>query len=103
MCSGAVFDACVERQRADDTYTLVVHGWAVPNQPLAYSLSFWDLSATPGGSLSIDSAPATAAIGTTGTVDYSWSGLTPGARYLGAVSRGDASGIIGLTLVEVTS
>ena len=23
---------------ADDTYTLVVHGWAVPNEPLPYTL-----------------------------------------------------------------
>ena len=23
---------------ADDTYTMVVHGWSVPNEPLSYSL-----------------------------------------------------------------
>jgi len=86
---------------ADDTYTMVVHGWSVPSQPLAYSLSFWDVSATSGGSLSVDSAPTSAVIGTTGTVDYSWSGLTGGVEYLGAVSHSD-TGIIGLTVVEVT-
>ena len=86
---------------ADDTYTLVVHGWSVPSEPLSYTLSFWDVSATPGGSLSIDSAPASAVIGTSGTVDYSWSGLTGGVEYVGAVSHND-TGIIGLTLVEVT-
>ena len=86
---------------ADDTYTMVVHGWSVPNQPLPYSLSFWDVSATPGGSLSIDSAPGAAAIGTSGTIDYSWSGAAAGSN-LGAVSHSDGSGIIGLTLVEVT-
>ncbi len=85
---------------ADDTYTMVVHGWSVPNAPLAYSLSFWDVSATPGGSLTVDSAPAAAAIGTTGTVNYSWTGAAAGSN-LGAVSHSDGSGIIGLTLVEV--
>ncbi len=87
---------------ADDTYTMVVHGWSVPSQPLAYTLSFWDVSATPGGSLSVDSAPASAVIGTTGTIDISWSGLTGGVGYLGAVSHNDAGGIFGLTLVDVT-
>ena len=87
---------------ADDTYTMVVHGWSVPNEPLPYTLHFWDVPAAPGGgSLSIDSAPASATVGDTGTVDFSWSGLTAGVGYLGAVSHSDAGGIIGLTLVEV--
>jgi subtilisin family serine protease len=86
---------------ADDTYTMVVHGWSVPSEPLAYSLSFWDVSATPGGSLSVDSAPAAAVIGTTGTVDVSWSGLAAGVRHLGAVSHSDAGGLISFTLVNV--
>ena len=91
-------------QPADGTYTLVVHGWAVPVDPLAYSVSFWDVpAAAGGGSLTVTSAPASATIGTTGTVGYSWTGLTAGGQYLGAVSHSDASGVIGLTLVEVTS
>ena len=66
---------------ADDTYTLVVHGWSVPNAPLAYAVDTWSVPLTPGGgSLSIDSAPASA----DGRYDrnrrLSWSGLTPGCR-----------------------
>ena len=81
---------------------MVVHGWSVPNEPLPYTLNFWNVPAAPGGgSLSIDSAPASATLGTTGTIDYSWSGLTGGVEYLGAVSHSDAGGIIGLTLVEI--
>ena len=88
---------------ADDVYTMVVHGWSVPNQPLPYTLNFWSVPAAPGGgSLSVDSAPASATIGTTGTIDFSWSGLTGGEEYVGAVSHSDASGVIGLTIVEVT-
>jgi len=86
---------------ADDTYTIVVHGWSVPSAPLAYSLSFWDV---PGGnSLSIDTAPASAVNGTIGTIDFSWTGLAAATDYLGAVSHNDASGIMGFTLVEVHS
>lgn len=43
---------------ADDTCTLVVHGWSVPSAPLAYTLSFWDVPVTGDGSLVVDSAPA---------------------------------------------
>ena len=89
---------------ADDTYTLVVHGWSVPNAPLAYSVDTWSVPLTPGGgSLSIDSAPGSASIGTTGTVDVSWSGLTAGESYLGAVSHTGDAGLLGLTLVSVDS
>jgi subtilisin family serine protease len=87
---------------ANDTYTLVVHGWSVPSAPLDYSVNFWDVPLTPGGgSLSVDNAPASATLGDTGTIDISWTGLTGGESYLGAVSHSDANGIIGLTAVEV--
>ena len=86
---------------ADDTYTLVVHGWSVPSAPLAYSVNFWDVPLTSGGSLSVDSAPASATLGDTGTVDISWTCLTGGESYLGAVSHSDADGILGFTAVEV--
>lgn len=89
---------------ADGTYTLVVHGWAVPTEPLPYSVSFWDVpAAAGGGSLTVTSAPSSATIGATADVGYSWSGLPAGGQFLGAVSHSDASGVIGLTLIEVTS
>ncbi len=87
---------------ADGNYTLVVHGWQVPSQPLAYTVHNWVVPLTPGGSLVVDSAPTSAVVGATGTVSISWSGLTAGSTYLGAVSHRDATGIIGLTLVDVT-
>jgi hypothetical protein len=88
---------------ANDTYTLVVHGWSVPSAPLPYTVSTWIVPLASGGSLSVDSAPASAVSGTSGTVNVSWSGLAPGTQYLGAVSHADGSGLIGLTLVDVTS
>jgi hypothetical protein len=86
---------------ADDTYTMVVHGWSVPNAPLPYTLHYWAVPLASGGSLNIDSAPTSAVTGVTGTVDLSWSGLAAGTSYLGAVSHTGDAGLMGLTLVEV--
>jgi hypothetical protein len=88
---------------ADDTYTLVVHGWSVPNEPLPYTLHYWAVPLASGGSLSVDSAPASAEIGVTGTVDVSWSGLIAGTSYLGAVSHTGDAGLMYVTLVEVAN
>ncbi len=58
------------------------------------------------GNFSIDDAPASAVSGATGTIDYSWSGLSTGAgsRQLGAVSFSTPDGSIqGLTLINVTN
>ncbi len=87
---------------ADDTYTMVVHGWSIPSDPLAYTLSSWVIPLASGGSLSVDNAPASATVGATGMVDVSWSGLAAGTEYLGAVSHTGDVGLMGLTLVEVT-
>jgi hypothetical protein len=61
----------------------------------------WVVSATPGGSLSIDAAPASATVGETGTIDISWTGATLGEWHLGAVSHSDGSGVMGYTFVDV--
>ena len=65
---------------ADGNYTLVVHGWQVPpaDDPMTFGISTWVVPLASGGSLKVDSAPASAVIGTTGTVQVSWSGLAPG-------------------------
>ena len=86
---------------ADGTYTMIVHGWQVVPDPLSFTLQNWILPATPGGSLTITSAPSSAAISATGTVTASWTGATPGVSYLGAVSHSNASGVLALTLVDV--
>ena len=84
----------------DGTWSLYVHGWLTIDGDSDYDLYSWVVSATPGGNLSIDSAPASATLGTTGTVDVSWSGATAGQWHLGAVSHtGDAW--LGLTLIDV--
>jgi subtilisin family serine protease len=85
----------------DGTWTVYVHGWAAPGGDSDYDMSSWVISATPGGSLSLDSAPTSATMGGTGTIAVSWSGLAAGDQYLGAVSHTGPGGLMGLTLVEV--
>ena len=86
---------------ADGTWTLFVHGWQTVGPDADYTLYEWDISATPGGSIVIDSAPTSATLGATGTVAFSWSGATTGEWHLGAVSHTGDAGLLGLTLVEI--
>jgi hypothetical protein len=51
----------------------------------------------------VDSAPPAAVLGATGTINLSWTGLTTGTSYLGAVSHEDGAGMIGLTVVSVVA
>jgi hypothetical protein len=88
---------------ADGTWSVFVHGWATVGPSSDYDMSTWIISATPGGSLSLDSAPASAISGTTGTIDVSWTGLDPATQYLGAVSHTGDAGLLGLTLVDVNT
>ncbi len=102
--AGATNEAINIANPPDGNYTLFVHGWAVvdPAPGVGYTFHLWDVPATPGGgSLVIDSAPTSATIGQVGTIEFSWSGLSAGPTYLGAVSHSDADGVIGLTLIRV--
>jgi hypothetical protein len=85
----------------DGTWTVYVHGWSAPGGDSDYDMYTWAISATPGGNLSIDSAPASATIGATETIDVSWTGATAGQWHLGAVSHTGDVGLMGLTLVNV--
>lgn len=82
-------------------YYVFVHGWQTDGPDANYTLFDWSVSATPGGSLTVDSAPASAVLGTTGTIDVSWAGLGVDMKYLGAVSHSDGGGVFGLTLIGV--
>ena len=83
-------------------WTLYVHGWQTAGPSADYRMHHWVLPNTTGGSLVVDSAPASAAIGESGTVDVSWSGATSGEWHLGVVGHLGAGGTsIGGTIVEV--
>jgi subtilisin family serine protease len=91
-------------QPEDGDYILYVHGWETTGLEVGYSLNTWDVPLEEGGgSLSIVSEPEDAVARATETITVGWSGLDPGTNYLGAVSHHDGSGIIGLTLVEVST
>ncbi len=85
----------------DGTWYVFVHGWAAPGGDTDYSMYTWAVSATPGGNLTIDSAPTSATLGATEPIDVSWTGAAAGEWHLGAVSHTGDSGLMGLTLVEV--
>ena len=88
------------------TYTVVVHGWATDGPDANYTLFDWWIPSDlrdDDGSLAVDSAPAAAELGGTGSIEYSWEGLEPARRYLGAVSHNRARTVLGLTLVSVTT
>ena len=86
---------------ADGTYSVWVHGWQTVDEAADYTLYIWVISATPGGNMMVDSAPASAVSGAMENVDVSWTGATAGEWHLGAVSHADGGGLLGLTLVEV--
>jgi subtilisin family serine protease len=88
------------------TYTVVVHGWATDGPDANYTLFDWSIPTDPAaddGSLVVDVAPEAAVLGTTGTVEYSWTGLEADSRYLGALSHSDGTTVQALTLVSVTT
>jgi hypothetical protein len=86
---------------ADGTWSVYVHGWAAPGGDSDYDMYSWAISATPGGNLALDSAPASATIGALETIDLSWAGAAVGSWHLGAVSHTGDAGLMGLTLIEV--
>jgi subtilisin family serine protease len=90
---------------ADGAYTLYVHGWLVgEDNTVDFTVHSWSVPLAPDtGALQIDSAPESAVTGAVDEVVASWSGLEPGTEYLGAVSHSDDAGLLGLTLVEITS
>ena len=88
----------------DGTWSVYVHGWSAPGGDSDYTMWTWAVPLATGGSLSVDSAPASATINTVGTINVSWNGLTSGSIgdwYLGAVSHTGPSGLMDLTLVNV--
>jgi subtilisin family serine protease len=87
-------------------YLVAVHGWGTDGPDANYTLFDWSVSATPAdGSEVTDlgvSGPTEAVLGTSGTINASWSGLAADTKYLGAVSYTDTS-LFGLTVVAVST
>jgi hypothetical protein len=79
--------------------TVVVQGWGVVGSS-PFKLHSWYLGTANAGNMAI-SAPATAAIGASGNVNLTFSGLAPATRYLGSIVYGGAAGMPAPTIVRV--
>jgi hypothetical protein len=84
---------------AAGTYTVVVQGWGVVGSS-PFKLHTWLLGTANAGNMTV-SAPASATIGTTGTINLGFSGLTAGTKYLGSVVYGGTTGLPAPTIVRV--
>jgi subtilisin family serine protease len=99
--SGGTDEEIVIENPMDGEWTVFIHPWQTEGPDSPYTLYTWAVSATPGGSLVVDSAPTEAVSGTTGTVQASWTGATVGEWHFGAVSHSDGAGVIDLTLLDI--
>ena len=82
------------------SYTVYVHGFNVPASGAHFRLFSWLLGSSSAGNMTVI-APPTATQGATGTVNLSFSGLTPGTKYLGSVLYGGVAGMPNPTIVRV--
>jgi hypothetical protein len=82
------------------TYTVYLHGWGLPTGTSPFKLHSWVLGATAAGNMTV-TAPATAVLGGTGTIELGISGLTPGLKYLGSVAYSGVAGLPNPTIVRV--
>jgi hypothetical protein len=84
---------------AAGNYTVVVQGWGVAGSS-PFKLHTWLLGSTDAGNMTV-TAPGSAAIGTTGQIDLSFTGLAPATRYLGSVAYSGVAGLPAPTIVRV--
>ena len=84
---------------AAGNYTVIVHGWGVAGSS-PFKLHTWLLGSTAAGNMTV-TAPASATLGTTGTITLTFSGLTPGVKYLGSVAYSGIAGLPNPTIVSV--
>jgi hypothetical protein len=84
---------------AAGNYTVVVQGWGVVGSS-PFKLHTWLLDSAAVGNMTV-TAPASATLGGTGAINLTFSGLTPGVKYLGSVAYGGAAGMPNPTIVVV--
>jgi len=85
---------------AADTYRVWVHGFATDGPDSNFTLFTWVLGSADAGNMTV-SAPASAVLGTTGTINLTFSGLTAGTKYLGSVAYSGVAGLPNPTIVRV--
>ena len=81
------------------SYTVYIHGFQVPGTA-SFTLFSWLLGTADAGNM-IVAAPATATTRERGTINLTFTGLTPGNRYLGSVAYEGVAGLPSPTIVRV--
>jgi hypothetical protein len=84
---------------AAGTYTVYVHGFAVPGSA-NFTLFRWLLGTAAAGNMAVN-APTSATRGTTAPITLTFSGLTAGTKYLGSVAYSGVAGLPNPTIVRV--
>ena len=87
----------------DTTYYVAVHGWQTDGTDANYTLFDWTFGLVDDRGNMVVTAPGAATLGATETIIVDWTGLDPDTKYLGAVSHSDGSGLLGLTLVNIST
>lgn len=80
-------------------YTIGIDGFGTSN-PSTFTAYAWVLTGTSSGNMTV-SAPASATVGTTGTIGLTFSGLTAGTKYLGSVDYSGFPGLPARTIISV--
>ena len=81
-------------------YTVVVQGWGTDGPDANFTLFHWLLGSTAAGNMAV-SAPTAATLGTTGTIDLTFSDLLPATKYLGSIAYSGTTEMPNPTTVRV--
>jgi hypothetical protein len=88
-----------------DPYLVFAHGFDTEGGLPADVILFYNEFGLDddAGNMTITSAPGSAVLGESGTINYEWNGLREGvgAKQLGAISHSDASGILDITIIDI--
>jgi hypothetical protein len=82
--------------------TVYVHGWGLPAGSSPFKLHEWYVPNTASDTM-IVSAPGSATLGATGTINLTFSGLAPATRYLGSIAYSGAAGMPAPTIVSINT
>jgi subtilisin family serine protease len=85
---------------AAGTYRVVVQGWGTDGPDAVYTLFWWALGSADAGNMTV-TEPAVAVLGSSGTVNLTFSGLAPATKYLGSVVYSGTTGLPNPTIVRV--
>jgi hypothetical protein len=85
---------------AAGTYRVVVQGWGTDGPDAVYTLFWWALGSADAGNMTV-TEPAVAVLGSSGTVNLTFSGLAPATKYLGSVVYSGTTGLPNPTIVRI--